>query len=228
MYAIFVLGIVVSAFGQDPKIKQAIADLTPQVNKLEASVKSLEPSFDKLDELANVMENEKIEKNQAGALMTKAEKIRAELALSLPLMEQAQSLQDTLAVLGKKAKRANKIAIAKLTEKVNASAITLGEAKTGCETIDQIRAKLEEMQSPAKPKGKPEKTSGVLSDKHGIKIGMTKEEVQAKKGDPEKKGFTWWAYPLYTNRDGQRVKAGAIRIDFDEKGKVTGLKEISQ
>jgi len=139
---------------EGPKIKQAVDALTPQVTQLESSVANVQGSLGKVVELVNIVGAGKIEKGKIDTLGMFADQLKAELSAVLPLGEQAQLLVDTLAVLDKKANGDNKKAIAGLTEKLNGVTTILGEARNGCGTLDQIKVKLAEMKTPAKPEKK--------------------------------------------------------------------------
>lgn len=144
---------------EGPKIKQAVESLTPQITELENGIANVQGTLVKVVELVNIVANDKVEKGKIDTLAMFADQLKGELNAILPLGEQAQLLSDTLAVLDKKASGDNKKAIEGLMEKLNAVSTTLGEARNGCGTLDQIKVKLEEMKKPAvaTKKGKPVK-----------------------------------------------------------------------
>lgn len=227
MNTILMVGMVVTLFGrQDPRIKEAITELTVEIAKTEVQIDYIKDAIRKTEELDNIASG-KVTKKRIPALMVEADNLKQELITGAKLEDKVQYLMDTLNVLDAKAKRKNKTAVTALKEKVSYFASVLERARTACVELDGVKAKLEEMQGPQKKRSneKQVKATSALSEKHGIKIGMTKEQVRAKKGDPERKGFTWWTYPLRTSGG---VKAGALRIDFNDKGKVIDLKEIAQ
>lgn len=140
---------------EGPKIKQAVDALTPQVSELESQAAGIGTALGKVNDLINKVAGGKIEKAAIDTAMLDADKVKGELTAYLGLEGQLGTINDSLAVLDKKASGDNKKAVAGLKEKINGIAASINEAKNGCGLMDQLKVKLEEMKKPAKPeKGK--------------------------------------------------------------------------
>lgn len=139
------------------KVKLAIDELTPKLAELEDMVINTDETISKAMRIANRLENEQIKKPQIDTVKVEIERIRTELTVLLALQGTVKDIQDSLAVLDKKATGDNKKLTTQLNERVNSVLLSIGKAKGCVCTIDLMKLKLEEIKKSSEKKGSKSK-----------------------------------------------------------------------